>query len=74
MEKAITNSKKKNSSKKIDAKTGKEVEVLYQRLGGKWFAFSVVDDDVYFGEVPSDLLEADAKTSEKKSSRMNRAA
>ena len=32
-------------------KTKTEVEVLYQRLGGKWYAFSVVNDEVFFGTV-----------------------
>lgn len=30
----------------------REVEVLYQRIGDRWFAFSVIDDEVYMGSIP----------------------
>lgn len=42
-------------SARSDAKT-KKSEVLYQRLGNRWYAFSVVDGDVFFGEVPPETL------------------
>ncbi len=41
----------KNSTKKPNG--DREVEVLYQKLGGKWFAFSLIDDEVFFGKVDS---------------------
>jgi hypothetical protein len=41
------NSKNSNQKPKKD----REVEVLYQKLGGKWFAFSLIDDEVFFGKV-----------------------
>lgn len=44
------------AAKNID----REVEVLYQRLGDRVFAFSLVDDEVFFGEVPNDAIEAAA--------------
>ncbi|MFZ9594711.1 MAG: hypothetical protein ACO3A2_01390 [Bdellovibrionia bacterium] len=28
-----------------------EVEVLYQKLGDRWFAFSLLDDEVFFGSI-----------------------
>lgn len=34
------------------------VEVLYQRLGSRWFAFSVVNDEVFMGEVPEAAIQA----------------
>lgn len=34
----------------------REVEVLYQKMGGRWYAFSVIDDDVFFGSIDSDDL------------------
>ncbi len=30
--------------------------VLYQKMGNQWFAFSLVDDDVFFGQVPEEAL------------------
>jgi hypothetical protein len=27
------------------------VEVLYQKLGGRWFAFSLINDEVFFGSI-----------------------
>ncbi len=29
----------------------REVDVLYQRMGDKWYAFSVIDDEVFMGPV-----------------------
>lgn len=29
-------------------------EVLYQRMGNRWFAFSLIGDDVYVGSIPQD--------------------
>ncbi len=28
-----------------------EADVLYQKLGDKWFAFSLIDDEMFFGEL-----------------------
>jgi len=42
---------KKDSQTKSETSPEKEVEVLYQKLGGRWFAFSVVNDEVYVGQV-----------------------
>ena len=43
------------------------VEVLYQKMGDRWYAFSIVDDEVFYGSIqPSDLpqiTEPDAPTS-----------
>ncbi len=36
------------------------VEVLYQRLGNKWFAFSLVGDDVFVGSVPDEAITGNA--------------
>ena len=27
----------------------KKIEVLYQQLGNRWYAFSVINDEVYMG-------------------------
>ncbi|MGE0616473.1 MAG: hypothetical protein AB7P04_12615 [Bacteriovoracia bacterium] len=34
----------------------KEADVLYQRMGDRWYAFSIVDDEVFMGEVPEDAI------------------
>ena len=36
-----------NNSKK----TKSNVEVLYQKMGNRWFAFSLVGDEVYVGSI-----------------------
>lgn len=38
-------------------------EVLYQRIGGKWYAFSVVGEEVYMSPISDDVL-AEAHLSE----------
>ncbi len=35
---------------KVDA-NGRVVEVLYQRMGDRWFAFSLIDDEVFVGSL-----------------------
>jgi len=34
------------------------VEVLYQRLGSKWYAFSLVNDEVFFGSLSPEEISA----------------
>jgi hypothetical protein len=36
---------------------GATVEVLYQRLGEKWYAFSLIDDEVYMGAITAEQIE-----------------
>ena len=33
-----------------------EVEVLYQKLGDRWFAFSIVNDEVFMSPVSDDQI------------------
>ena len=33
-----------------------EVEVLYQKLGENWFAFSIVDEDVFMSPVSAEQI------------------
>lgn len=35
-----------------------EVEVLYQRMGDRWYAFSLIDDEVFFGSISSEEIIA----------------
>lgn len=33
------------------------IEVLYQKMGTKWFAFSLVGDDVFVGSIEQEKLD-----------------
>jgi hypothetical protein len=48
-------SKEKNTNRQ--ARVGDEVEVLYQRMGDRWFAFSLIDDEVFVGSITPDELQ-----------------
>jgi hypothetical protein len=39
------------------AKEGANVEVLYQKMGDRWFAFSVVDGEVFIGSIAQDKID-----------------
>lgn len=49
----MSESKKQNLSNGTGATTA---EVLYQRIGGKWYAFSVVGEEVYMSPISDDVL------------------
>ena len=34
-----------------------DVEVLYQKLGDRWFAFSLIGDEVFMSPISDDLIE-----------------
>ena len=38
-----------------------EVEVLYQKMGDRWFAFSLVDDEVFVGSITQEEIDAAEK-------------
>jgi len=42
--------------------TVKTVEVLYQKMGDRWYAFSLVDEDVFVGSVSQDEINLAAST------------
>ena len=44
--------------KEINANNNTKVEVLYQRIGSKWYAFSEQNDEVFFTEVPDEVIAA----------------
>lgn len=53
------------NKKQIDMKNGSgatTAEVLYQRIGGKWYAFSVVGDEVYMSPISEDLIDLNSTT------------
>jgi hypothetical protein len=35
------------------------VEVLYQKLGDRWYAFSLVDDEVFVGSLTDDQIQGE---------------
>jgi hypothetical protein len=53
------------SSKEKILKAGDEVEVLYQRMGDRWFAFSLIDDEVFVGSITPEELEEKTASSDK---------
>jgi hypothetical protein len=53
----MANQKIEKQANENGEKNDREVEVLYQRLGDRWFAFSLVDDEVFFGSVPAEALD-----------------
>ena len=44
------------NSKTKNTQSEQEVDVLYQKLGGKWFAFSVVDDEVFMAPISEEQI------------------
>ena len=38
--------------------TGKNVEVLYQKMGNRWFAFSVVNVEVFMGSITQEEIDS----------------
>jgi hypothetical protein len=53
-----TNSKKTQVQTENLAKTDSTVEVLYQKMGDRWFAFSLVDDEIFIGSIGQDEIDA----------------
>ena len=43
-------SKKETKNDKLSH--DREVEVLYQKMGETWYAFSLIEDEVFFSPVP----------------------
>ena len=39
------------------ATAGSDVEVLYQKMGNRWFAFSVVNGDVFTGSITQEEID-----------------
>jgi hypothetical protein len=37
--------------------TDTDAEVLYQKLGDRWFAFTLLDGEVFVAPVPEDMIE-----------------
>ncbi len=59
------NNRSKNNSN-LDKAEQKKIKVLYQYLGGQWYAFAEDESEVYFGKVP---LKSSAKNAEPNNSK-----
>jgi hypothetical protein len=45
----------------------KNVEVLYQKMGNRWFAFSIVEGEVFMGSITQEEIDAlEARSAEPK--------
>lgn len=40
------------------AKSSETVEVLYQKLGDRWYAFSLIDQEVFVGSISQEEIDA----------------
>jgi hypothetical protein len=38
------------------------VQVLYQKMGNRWFAFSLIDDEVFFGSISPEEIHQNSMT------------
>ena len=52
-----TNTIQKNTASN-KAAADKNVEVLYQKMGNRWFAFSVVGGEVFMGSITQEEIDA----------------
>lgn len=39
-------------------KANETVEVLYQKMGDRWFAFSMIDNEVFVGSISQEQIDA----------------
>jgi hypothetical protein len=54
----ITRTVERDLSKEVVKKFEEQtVEVLYQRMGDRWYAFSLIDDEVFVGSISVQDLE-----------------
>lgn len=50
-------SNKKTTNAGIGAEKDEVVEVLYQKMGSRWYSFFVIDEEVYMGSIPDEAIE-----------------
>ncbi len=46
----------KNQNQNQPAMTEQDVDVLYQKLGDRWFAFSIINDEVFMAPIPEEKI------------------
>ena len=51
----------KNQNTQIENGNNQSVEVLYQKMGDRWFAFSLIEDEVFVGSIPVEKIMQDEK-------------
>ncbi len=49
-----------------NSKSNETVEVLYQKMGDRWFAFSLIDDEVFVGSISQEEINAAEANEQKK--------
>ncbi len=37
--------------------SNKKIEVQYQKIGKKWYAYTIINDEVFYGEVPEKCID-----------------
>ena len=42
--------------KAVNPTNNEKLDVLYQRIGNRWYAFSTKNNDVFFGSIPDEVL------------------
>jgi hypothetical protein len=52
----MTASKSKKTDQNTNQNNDQYVDVLYQKLGDNWFAFSLIDDEVFMSPVSEDKI------------------
>jgi hypothetical protein len=52
----MTASKSKKNNQNTNTNNDQYVDVLYQKLGDNWFAFSLIDDEVFMSPVSEDKI------------------
>jgi hypothetical protein len=40
----------------VNPTNNEKVEVLYQRISGRWYAFSEKNNEVFYGTIPEEVL------------------
>ena len=52
----MANSKSNKTTQTTNAANDQYVDVLYQKLGDNWFAFSLIDDEMFMSPVSDDKI------------------
>ena len=58
----MADQKNQNNTQTMTHTTAKgEVEVLYQKMGDRWFAFSLINDEVFVGSITQEEIDQTEK-------------
>ena len=61
MENKNMNKVNKSPAQKSSIKKDQTVEVLYQKMGDRWFAFSMIDDEIFVGSIAQSEVDSNKK-------------